>query len=45
MDVLEEAGEALLPPRSQVDDTPTGGSLTEVADLLASAERPGNFRP
>ena len=41
MDVLEETGEALLPPRSQVDDAPTGGSLAEVADLLASAERPG----
>lgn len=41
MDVLEEAGEALLPPRSQVDDAPLGGSLAELADLLAGAERPG----
>ena len=40
MDVLEEAGEALLPPRSEVDDAPTGGSLGELADLLAGAERP-----
>jgi len=41
MDVLEEAGEALLPPRSEVDDASTGGSLAELADLLAGAERPG----
>jgi len=41
MDVLEEAGEALLPPRSEVDDAPTGGSLSELADLLAGAERSG----
>lgn len=41
MDVLEEAGEALLPPRSRVDDAPAGGSLGELADLLAGAERPG----
>ena len=41
MDVLEEAGESLLPPRSDVDDAPTGGSLAELADLLAGAERPG----
>ncbi len=41
MDVLEEAGEALLPARSEVDDAPTGGSLGELADLLAGAERPG----
>jgi benzoylformate decarboxylase len=41
MDVLEEAGEALLSPRSQVDDAPMGGSLAELADLLAGAERPG----
>jgi benzoylformate decarboxylase len=41
MDVLAEAGETLLPPRSQVDDAPLGGSLAELADLLAGAERPG----
>jgi benzoylformate decarboxylase len=41
MDVLEETGEALLPPRSRVDDTPTGGSLAELADMLAAAEWPG----
>jgi benzoylformate decarboxylase len=41
MDVLEEAGEALLPPRSHVDNAPIGGSLAALADLLAGAERPG----
>lgn len=41
MDVLEEVGEAPLPPRSQIDDAPTGGSLAEVAERLASAKRPG----
>jgi len=41
MDILEEAGEATLPPRSEVDDSPLPGSLAELADLLASAERPG----
>lgn len=41
MDVLEEVGEAFLPPRSEVDDAPTGGSLATLADLLADAERPG----
>jgi benzoylformate decarboxylase len=40
MDVLEEAAESLLPPRSHLDDAPTGGSLAELADLLAGAERP-----
>jgi benzoylformate decarboxylase len=41
MDVLDETGEMLLPPRSKVDDSPTGGSLAELADLLVGAERPG----
>ena len=41
MDVLEEGGEALLPARSQADDAPLGGSLAELADLLAGAQRPG----
>jgi benzoylformate decarboxylase len=41
MDVLREVGEVLLPPRSHVDDAPVGGSLGELADLLARAERPG----
>jgi benzoylformate decarboxylase len=41
MDVLAEEGDATLPPCSKVDDTPTGGSLAELADLLAGAERPG----
>ncbi len=41
MDVLLETGEVALPPRSRVDDAPVGGSLGELADLLAGAERPG----
>ncbi len=41
MDILEEAGEAFLPARSTIDDAPTAGSLPELAELLASAERPG----
>ena len=41
MDVLEEVGETLLPPPSRVDDAPLGGSLAELADLLAGAQRPG----
>jgi benzoylformate decarboxylase len=41
MDVLDEVGDAVLPPRSRVDDAPLGGSLAEMADLLAGAERPG----
>jgi benzoylformate decarboxylase len=40
MDILEEVGEATLPPRSEVDDSPLPGSLPELADLLATAERP-----
>lgn len=40
MDALEETGESFLPPRSEIDDAPTGGSLAELADLLAAAERP-----
>jgi benzoylformate decarboxylase len=40
MDMLEEVGEAPLPPRSRVDDAPLGGSLVELADLLAGAQRP-----
>ena len=41
MDVLDEVGEASLPRRSAVDDAPLAGSLAELADLLAAAERPG----
>ena len=41
MDVLEEVGEAVLPPRSVVDDSAVGASLPELAELLAGAERPG----
>ena len=41
MDVLAEVGEPPLPARSHVDDAPMGGSLAELADLLAGAERPG----
>lgn len=40
MDVLTEVGEPVLPPRSRVDDVPLGGSLAELADLLAGATRP-----
>jgi benzoylformate decarboxylase len=40
MDVLDEVGEAALPPRSHVDGSALGGSLAELADLLASAQRP-----
>jgi benzoylformate decarboxylase len=40
MDVLSEVGDVPLPPRSPVDDSPLGGSLAELADLLAAAERP-----
>jgi benzoylformate decarboxylase len=40
MDILEEVGEATLPPRSRVDTAPVAGSLPELADLLAGAERP-----
>ena len=40
MDILAEVGEATLPPRSEIDDSPLPGSLGELADLLAEAERP-----
>jgi benzoylformate decarboxylase len=40
MDILEEVGEASLPPRSEVDDSPLPGSLAQLADLLVEAERP-----
>jgi benzoylformate decarboxylase len=40
MDVLGEVGEAPLPARSRVDDAPPPGSLGELANLLAAAERP-----
>ena len=40
MDVLAEVGSAALPAVSRVDDAPRAGSLLELADLLAAAERP-----
>lgn len=40
MDVLGQPAPAPPPPRSRVDDAPLPGSLTELADLLAAAERP-----
>jgi benzoylformate decarboxylase len=40
MDVLAEVGSAALPAVSRVDDAPRAGSLLELADLLAGAERP-----
>jgi benzoylformate decarboxylase len=41
MDILEEEGEATLPARSAVDAAPLAGSLDALAELLATAERPG----
>jgi thiamine pyrophosphate-dependent acetolactate synthase large subunit-like protein len=41
MDVLEEVGEAVVPARSTVDDSPVAASLSELAELLTAAERPG----
>jgi benzoylformate decarboxylase len=40
MDVLGEVGDAPLPARSRVDDTPPPGSLEALAELLVGAERP-----
>jgi len=40
MDVLAEVGSASLPSRSRVGDAPRAGSLGELADMFAAAERP-----
>jgi len=40
MDVLAEVGSASLPARSRVGDAPRAGSLGELADMFAAAERP-----
>lgn len=40
MDVLTEVGDGVLPSRSRVDGAPYAGSLRELADMLAAAQRP-----